>query len=42
MQLDALVKRGYINLQNKTYLTFQQSKLGRFNLLPKIHKEIFF
>ena len=37
-ELDTLVERGYINLQNKKYLTVHKAKLGRFYLLPKIHK----
>ena len=39
-ELDTLVERGYINLQNKKYLTVCKPKLGRFYLLPKIHKRL--
>ena len=39
-ELDTLVERGYINLQNKNYLTVRKPKLGRFYLLKKIHKRL--
>ena len=39
-ELDKLVERGYINLQNKKYLTVCKPKLGRFYFLPKIHKRL--
>ena len=36
--LDPLMDKGYINAANKKYLVVSKSRLGKFYLLPKIHK----
>ena len=36
--LDPLVNKGYINAANKKYLVVSKPRLGKFYLLPKIHK----
>ena len=36
--LDPLVNKGYINAANKKYLVVSKPHLGKFYLLPKIHK----
>ena len=38
--LDLLMKEGYINNKNRKYLFNPRPRLGRFYLLPKIHKRL--
>ena len=38
--LDPLVHKGYISLANRKYLVVSKPRLGKFYLLPKIHKRL--
>lgn len=39
-ELDILIKEGYISKTNKKYFLNSRPRLGRFYLLPKIHKRL--
>ena len=39
-ELDILIKEGYISRTNKKYFLNSRPRLGRFYLLPKIHKRL--
>ena len=38
--LDPLVHKGYLSLANRKYLVVSKPRLGKFYLLPKIHKRL--